>query len=92
LPFDLDKVEALQPRMLNARKLVASAGVRIERNDCETGQVEAAVRGTAVEHLVRLAPEGERCTCPWYAKHQSERGPCKHILAVQITLESEDSR
>jgi hypothetical protein len=92
LPFDLDQVEALQPRLLEARKLIASAGVRIERNDPKTGQVEAAVRGTGVEHLVRLGPEGERCTCPWYAKHQSERGPCKHILAVQITLEPEESR
>jgi predicted nucleic acid-binding Zn finger protein len=87
LPFDLEKVEALQPRLLEARKLVGSGGVRIERNDATTGQVEAAVRGTDVEHLVRLGPDGERCTCPWYAKHRNERGPCKHILAVQITLD-----
>jgi predicted nucleic acid-binding Zn finger protein len=92
LPFDLEKVEALQPRLLEARKLVASGGVRIERNDAATGQVEAAVRGTDVEHLVRLGPDGERCTCPWYAKHRNERGPCKHILAVQITLDDEGER
>ena len=92
LPFDLEKVEALQPRLLDARKLVASGGVRIERNDATTGQVEAAVQGTEVEHLVRLGPDGERCTCPWYAKHRNERGPCKHILAVQITLDDEGDR
>jgi hypothetical protein len=90
LPFDLEKVEALQPRLKDARKLVASGGVRIERRDPATGQVEAAVRGTDVEHLVRFGWEGERCTCPWYAKHRNERGPCKHILAVQITLERHD--
>ncbi len=89
LPFDLDLVDALQPRLVDARKLVASSGVRIERNDPTTGQVEAVVRGTDVEHLVRLAPEGDRCTCPWYAKHRNDRGPCKHILAVQISLEDE---
>ncbi len=83
----MEKVEALQPRLLDARKLIGSGGVRIERNDATTGQVEAAVRGTEVEHLVRLGPDGDRCTCPWYAKHRNERGPCKHILAVQITLE-----
>jgi hypothetical protein len=89
LPFDMEKVEALQPRLLEARKLVGSGGVRIERHDPATRQVEATVRGTGVEHLVRLGPEGERCTCPWYAKHRNERGPCKHILAVQITLEND---
>jgi predicted nucleic acid-binding Zn finger protein len=92
LPFDLEKVEALQPRLLDARKLVGSGGVRIERNDATTGQVEAAVQGTEVQHLVRLGPDGERCTCPWYAKHRNERGPCKHILAVQITLDDEGDR
>ena len=37
LPFDLDKVEALQPRLLDARKLLESGGVRIERNDAVDG-------------------------------------------------------
>jgi hypothetical protein len=49
LPFDLEQVEALQPRLLDARKLVGSGGVRIERNDATTGQVEAAVRGTEAD-------------------------------------------
>jgi hypothetical protein len=89
LPFDLEKVEALQPRLRDARKLVEAGGVRIERNDATTGRVDAAVRGTDVEHLIRIGPDGERCTCPWYAKHRNERGPCKHILAVQITLEGD---
>ncbi len=92
LPFDLDQVDALQPRLVDARKLVASSGVRIEQHDPATGQVDAAVSGTDVEHLVRLAPERDRCTCPWYAKHRNDRGPCKHILAVQITLEGEGDR
>jgi hypothetical protein len=89
LPFDLEKVEALEPRLIDARKLIDSGGVRIERRDSATGQVEAAVRGTEVEHLVRTGTDGDRCTCPWFAKHRNERGPCKHILAVQITLENE---
>jgi hypothetical protein len=92
LPIDMEKVETLQPRLLDARKLIGSGGVRIERNDAETGEVYAAVRGTDVQHLVRLGPDGDRCTCPWYAKHRNARGPCKHILAVQITLEDEGDR
>jgi len=92
LPFDMEKIDDLQPRLIDARKLVAAGGVRIERNDTATGQVEAAVTGTDVEHLVRLGSDGDRCTCPWYAKHRTDRGPCKHILAVQIVLEDEAER
>ena len=87
--FRSRKSRGLEPRLIDARKLIDSGGVRIERRDSATGQVEAAVRGTEVEHLVRTGTDGDRCTCPWFAKHRNERGPCKHILAVQITLENE---
>ena len=40
-----------------------------------------------VEHRVRISDEDAKCSCPWYAKHQGERGPCKHVLAVQIVRE-----
>src|SRR5262249_18326863 len=85
LPFDMTLVEALHPRLRDARKLVDEKGVRIVRQD-EAG-VEAYVKGSGVEHRVRLGAEGARCSCPWYAKNQGDRGPCKHVLAVQITLE-----
>lgn len=84
LPFDLSRVEALQPRLREARKLVENGAVRIAAQG-EAG-VEAWVQGSGVEHHVRLTEAGERCTCPWYGKHAGERGPCKHVLAVQLTL------
>ncbi|MFC7757769.1 SWIM zinc finger family protein [Catellatospora bangladeshensis] len=31
----------------------------------------------------RGAPAG--CTCPWWAKHRGDRGPCRHQLAVTLT-------
>jgi hypothetical protein len=85
LPFDMTLVEALHPRLRNARKLVDEEGVRIVRQDEEA--VEAYVKGSGVEHRVRLGPDSARCSCPWYAKNQGDRGPCKHVLAVQIMLE-----
>lgn len=84
LPFDLALVESLHPRLLDARKLVASGGVRILRRD--DTRIEALVPGTDVEHRVTMANEIATCTCPWYAKHGGERGRCKHVLAVQIVL------
>jgi hypothetical protein len=85
LPFDLSLVEKLQPRLKDARKLVADGGIRILRR--EGANIEAVVPGSGVEHRVRLSNAGARCTCPWFAKHQGERGPCKHVLAVQIATE-----
>jgi SWIM zinc finger len=94
LPFDMARVEALHPRLLDARKLAAEKRVRIVS---QTGagddlRAEAYVQGTDVEHRVRLQPdpEGDKCTCPWYGKHQGDRGPCKHVLAVRIVVQGDD--
>lgn len=82
LPFDLDQVESLQPRLLAARKLLDEAGVEPHKEG------EFLVQGSGVHHHVRLRDEGDRCSCPWFSKHQGQRGPCKHILAAQLSLES----
>jgi hypothetical protein len=87
LPFDLSRIEALQPRLKDARKLVEAGGIRISQSMGE--YVEASVQGSGVEHRVRLTSDGAKCTCPWFAKHQGKRGPCKHVLAVQILLDKE---
>jgi hypothetical protein len=85
LPFDLELVEALHPRLAGARKLIEAGGVNLLRQtDTLT---EAEVAGSGVTHRVRLTTAGATCTCPWHAKHQGNRGPCKHILAVQIFSE-----
>jgi predicted nucleic acid-binding Zn finger protein len=88
LPFDLALVESLHPRLLDARQLVNDGGVRLVRRESapDGEQAEALVQGTEVEHRVRIGPNGARCTCPWFSKHQGTRGPCKHVLAVQSVL------
>jgi hypothetical protein len=55
-------VEKLQPRLQNARKLIAENKVRIDRRTAE--QVEAYVAGSGVEHRVRLSGKEGRCTLP----------------------------
>lgn len=86
LPFDLSRVEMLQPRLKDARKLLERQGAQIIKQEGDL--IEAMVAGTGVEHRVRLSVDGARCTCPWFAKHRGQRGPCKHVLAVQILLEA----
>ena len=85
LPYDYAGVEALHPRLMDARKLLEEGGVRLEHEDARG--VLAWVPGSGVEHRVRLTPEAGKCTCPWWARYQGERGPCKHVLAVQLLLE-----
>lgn len=87
LPFDLDKtrelLDAQHPRLKAAKKLVEAGAVAIQTSGDD---VEATVASDDIQHRVRLSPDGDRCTCPWYAKHQGERGPCKHVLAVELWL------
>lgn len=85
LPFDMAQVEKLQPRLRDARKLIAEDKVRISSRSAD--QIEAYVTGSGVEHRVRLIGDDAKCTCPWYGKHAASRGPCKHVLAVRITIE-----
>jgi hypothetical protein len=82
LPFDLSAVESMHPRLKNAAKIVDSENVIIIREDAQL--IEAEVTGSDVAHRVRLAGEVATCTCQWFAKYQGTRGPCKHVLAVQI--------
>ncbi len=86
LPFDLETVEDMQPRLLNARKLVADG--RVARLEGEGGLF--AVEGTGTTHRVRLWQGQESCTCPWFSKYQGQRGPCKHILAASLIDDSDD--
>jgi hypothetical protein len=92
LPFDMEKVESLHPRLVDARKLVEAKQVRVvgKTGAGESLQAEVYVQGTDVEHRVRLRSEGDTCTCPWYGKHQGDRGPCKHVLAARLVLDGDE--
>ena len=91
LPFDLDALEAStrarHPRLRSALALLEDDAVTITT---EGDDLHATVRSGDVVHRVNLQPGHARCTCPWYAKHQGERGPCKHVLAVELHLARRD--
>ena len=82
LPFDLSAVEDMHPRLRDARDLLASGAVQIVKSQ----PVEATVKSSDGLHAVREVDGQLRCTCPWFAKHQGERGPCKHVLAVEASI------
>lgn len=87
LPFDMDLVEDLQPRLIEARKMVEQGLVKLTKNTPE--RVEGYVKGTKVEHRVIIDDGDAKCTCKWYADNSGSRGQCRHVLALEIVASGE---
>ncbi|MEL6575875.1 MAG: SWIM zinc finger family protein, partial [Pseudomonadota bacterium] len=85
LPFRLDRMERLNPRLKSARKLFAAGAVTL-------GDEVSTVASDGVVHELRIKAGQLTCTCPWYAKHKGARGPCKHALAVELAMEAAHDR
>jgi len=77
LPLDVRAVYAGQPRLRAARGLVEAGAVR-------AGPEHTTVESGGTGYVVRRTPDGDRCTCAWFATHGLGRGPCKHILAARL--------
>jgi hypothetical protein len=75
------EVQAYQPRLAPVHELTGVEALRFLRG---LPRMKTGVSGSGVEHRVRLSESGGRCTCPWYSKHQGQRGPYKHVLAAQM--------
>jgi hypothetical protein len=81
LPYKLNRILSLNPRLKDAEKLLEEKKVAITQQT--DTRIEARVEGSGVTHTVIIEGETARCTCTWYARHEGERGPCKHVLAVK---------
>ncbi|MGP6173766.1 SWIM zinc finger family protein [Corynebacterium sp. A21] len=77
LPFTPKRVVKDNPRLVAARQLVTRNALRLEGN---------AVVVDLGDHTqqVHRTEDGVRCSCTWWQRYGSSRGPCKHVLAVQI--------
>ena len=80
LPDDPNRVLKDNPRLVSARKLAATVK--------NTGENQWVVRSNESDYIVHFdrthGAQKAKCTCTWYLNHQNKRGPCKHILAVQL--------
>ncbi|WP_370410570.1 SWIM zinc finger family protein [Streptomyces fradiae] len=78
LPYDADRAERHNPRLLSARALLAEGAVTLdgELATVASGERRYQVRETAHGRLT--------CTCTWWADYRGRRGPCKHALAVRM--------
>lgn len=87
LPFKTERILSLNPRLKNAKKLVATDDIEILKR--EGTYTEAKVKGADVFHKVIIEGEQSRCTCNWFTNYQGKRGLCKHILAVKMVEHGE---
>lgn len=78
LPYDPGRAEQDNPRLRDARALVAAGAVTVD-GDLVTVWVTDHAR------QVRFAPGGgASCTCDWWEKYRDSRGSCKHVLAARM--------
>jgi len=88
LPFEKELVEKMHPRLIAAKKLIEKNAVELIAKEKSSGSaIESSVKSGDINHIVTIDDENERCTCPWFAKYQGDRGPCKHVLATYLYLE-----
>ena len=80
LPDDPDRVLKDNPRLVGAKKLVEDT----EYIDDNIWYVKSGDTTYRVIYPTDENLENAKCTCTWYLKHQNDRGPCKHILAVKL--------
>lgn len=84
LPDDPARVAKDNPRLVAARRLVEGGSVTGTGTPDEWTVRSTGPDGTT-DYVVHRSPGIDRCTCAWYLAHAGGRGPCKHVLAVQIT-------
>lgn len=79
LPDNPERIDRDNPRLVRARSILAQPG-GVQR-DHERWIVNAG----SSTHMVRETAQGLSCTCVWFARHATSRGPCAHALAVQLS-------
>jgi len=79
LPLDQDRTVKDHPRLQAARGIVARGGVSRSEDRWDV----LAGDGTYV-YRVTVRDESYQCTCAWWYDFRGSRGPCKHVLAVQL--------
>jgi len=84
LPFVNAGSDGRQPRLRKAHELLDAGAVRLESRADDAVGIVGWVTGRSSEYRVRIDPDGRACTCPWWGRHPGDRGPCAHMLAVQL--------
>jgi hypothetical protein len=72
LPYEGTDVQAMNPRLRNAKALVEQGAVKCDGDTALVGDYRV---------------NGDACTCQWWVEYRGGRGKCKHVLAADIVRE-----
>jgi hypothetical protein len=98
LPIDATKVLRRHPRLVSARKLLEAGALHTDRDGWTapssvqghhyriTRREDTGSRSGDADDLLAQRTTSLRCECEWERKHGGTRGPCKHVLAVILSL------
>ncbi|WP_141014320.1 SWIM zinc finger family protein [Nocardioides sambongensis] len=94
LPVDVAAVLRRNPRLLSAQRLLEQDKVSqiepgtwlVARSSNATYQVRADRAAGKPSEALEFSRPTLVCRCPWEEKHHGTRGPCKHVLAVAMSL------
>lgn len=78
LPYEAAKAARRNPRLVAARRLAAEGAVTVDDD-------QAVVRSGVEAYRLSQTPRGWLCSCDWGLRYGTDRGPCKHALAVELT-------
>ncbi|WP_343565700.1 SWIM zinc finger family protein [Sphingobacterium sp.] len=85
LPFKLSRLKRFNPRLQNAIKLFNEDAVLLLQND--KNGIKAEVKSSAdLSYIVVGRGDDLQCTCTWFTNNRTNRGLCKHIMAVKMKL------
>lgn len=73
LPLDEARLTRDNPRLVRARELVESDQVRLDGDSWQVGR-----------RWVSYDENRWLCTCPWEVRYSGTRGPCAHVMAVDL--------
>jgi hypothetical protein len=83
LPGNDALIHQSNPRLAQAESWIEKGAVIVENPD--PGKLRGKVHvSAAVAHHVAIDSGNARCTCFWFSKFENSRGPCSHILALQL--------
>ncbi len=87
LPDDVNRIKKDNPRLVAAQKLVDTVKpIGVNQWLVHSNQADYRVTYYSSQNTYHSSQNSQqaKCTCTWYLNHQNKRGPCKHILAVQL--------
>jgi len=90
LPEDEKRILKDNPRLVGAKKLIAADAVETAADN--KWIVHSKEASYLVTYNSTVPITDGTCTCTWYLENLNRKGPCKHLLAVKLKVQSQTTK